>query len=229
MFLKWAWSGSREQFLHCGLRKFRHSKPLVDRWYTRLDRRRFVYDTYKTMKVTRTVECTCAHRPTLILQLHDFDLFKTCRTALLRGNWQDFNWHDASRGPSAIAELLIYRDFLATLMLMLTTTFTRMSLHMSFCPTVYTISLWVFLITKMLLWLLFDDFNLMYVEHGEWFRFVSFQSLILLETLDLSYNMLKEVPLISSLAWNSLTSLDLSNNFLISLQGFVFHMYLYFL
>jgi len=23
---KWAWSGSREQFLHCGLRKFRHSK-----------------------------------------------------------------------------------------------------------------------------------------------------------------------------------------------------------
>jgi len=25
----------------------------------------------------------------------------------LRGNWQDFNWHDASRGPSAIAELLV--------------------------------------------------------------------------------------------------------------------------
>jgi len=24
----------------------------------------------------------------------------------LRGNWQDFNWHDASRGLSAIAELL---------------------------------------------------------------------------------------------------------------------------
>jgi len=28
-------------------------------------------------------------------------------SALLRGNWQDFNWHDASRGPSAIAELLV--------------------------------------------------------------------------------------------------------------------------
>ena len=29
-------------------------------------------------------------------------------SALLRGNWQDFNWHDASHGPSAIAELLLY-------------------------------------------------------------------------------------------------------------------------
>ena len=29
-------------------------------------------------------------------------------SALLRGNWQDFNWHDASRGPSAMAELLVF-------------------------------------------------------------------------------------------------------------------------
>jgi len=29
-------------------------------------------------------------------------------SALLRGNWQDFNRHDVSRGPSAIAELLVY-------------------------------------------------------------------------------------------------------------------------
>jgi len=29
--------------------------------------------------------------------------------ALLRGSWKDFNWHDASRRPSAIAELLVYR------------------------------------------------------------------------------------------------------------------------
>jgi len=29
-------------------------------------------------------------------------------SALLRGNWQDFNWHDASRGPSAIAKLLVF-------------------------------------------------------------------------------------------------------------------------
>ena len=51
------------------------------------------------------------HRPTLTLQLHNFDLFRTCRTrvsALLHGNWQDFNWYDASHGPSAIAELLVY-------------------------------------------------------------------------------------------------------------------------
>jgi len=27
-------------------------------------------------------------------------------SALLRGNWQGFNTHDASRGPSAIAELV---------------------------------------------------------------------------------------------------------------------------
>ena len=47
------------------------------------------------------------HRPTLTLQLHNFDLFRTCRTALLRGSWHDFNWHDASRGPSVIAELLV--------------------------------------------------------------------------------------------------------------------------
>ena len=75
------------------------------------DRRRFVYDTYNTMKATRIchgwVHMFTTHRPTLTLELHNFDLFRTCRTALLRGNWQDFNWHDASRGPSAIAELLV--------------------------------------------------------------------------------------------------------------------------
>ena len=26
----------------------------------------------------------------------------------MHGSWQDLNWHDASRGPSAIAELLVY-------------------------------------------------------------------------------------------------------------------------
>ena len=29
-------------------------------------------------------------------------------SALLRNNWQDFYWHAASRGPSAIAELLVF-------------------------------------------------------------------------------------------------------------------------
>jgi len=63
------------------------------------------------MEATRTrhdwVHMFTTYRPTLTLQLHNFDLFRTCRTALLRGNWQDFNWHDASHGTSAIAELLL--------------------------------------------------------------------------------------------------------------------------
>jgi len=67
------------------------------------------------MKAIRTrhgwVHMFTTHRPTLTLQLYNFDLFRTCRTALLRGNWQDFNWHDASRGPSAIGDLLVYSTF----------------------------------------------------------------------------------------------------------------------
>jgi len=55
------------------------------RWYTQLDRRRFVYDTYKTMKATGTrhgwVHMFIPHRPTLTLQLHNFDLLRTCRTS----------------------------------------------------------------------------------------------------------------------------------------------------
>ena len=107
----------REQFLHRGLRKFRHIKSSVYRWYTQLDRRRYVYDTYKTMKATRMchgcVHMFITHRPTLTLKLYNFDLYRICCTsthvvsALLRDNWEDFNWHDASRGPSKIAELLV--------------------------------------------------------------------------------------------------------------------------
>jgi len=82
---KWAWSGSREQFLHCRLRKFRHGKSSVYGWYTQLDRSRFVYDTHKTMKATRTchgwVHMFITHRPTLTLQLHNFDFFRTSRTS----------------------------------------------------------------------------------------------------------------------------------------------------
>jgi len=48
----WAWSGWRYQFLHCGLRKFRHSKSSVYRWYPQLVRGRFVHDTYRTIKAT---------------------------------------------------------------------------------------------------------------------------------------------------------------------------------
>jgi len=69
----------------CGLTKFRHSQSSVYRWYTQLDGRRFVYDTYKTMKATRKrhgwVHMFITHRPTLTLQLHNFDLLRTCHTS----------------------------------------------------------------------------------------------------------------------------------------------------
>ena len=51
------------------------------------------------------------HCLTVTLYLHNFDLFRTCRTSRLRGNWQDVNWHDASRGHSAIAEFLVKLKF----------------------------------------------------------------------------------------------------------------------
>jgi len=80
---KWAWSGSREQFLHCGLRKFRHSKSSIDRWYTQLDLRRFVYDTwdYGSRLGRVMVECTLSitHCLRLNLTLHTIDLVRTCR------------------------------------------------------------------------------------------------------------------------------------------------------
>jgi len=47
--------------------------------------RRFVYDAYKTMKATRmrhgSMQMFITHWPTLTLQLHNFDLFRTCRTS----------------------------------------------------------------------------------------------------------------------------------------------------
>jgi len=80
---KWAWSGSREQFLHCGLRKFRHSKSSVYRWNTQFDRRRFVYDTWDNeSRLGRVmVECTLfmIHCLRLNLQLHTISLVRTCR------------------------------------------------------------------------------------------------------------------------------------------------------
>ena len=98
----------------CGFRKFCNSKSSVYRWYPQLVRGWFVYDTYRTIEATRShhgwMHMFITHRPTVTLQLHNFNLFRTCHTssfALLRGSWQDFNWHDASRSPSAIAELLV--------------------------------------------------------------------------------------------------------------------------
>ena len=37
-------------------------------------------------------------------------------SALLRGNWQDFNLHNASPGPSAIAVLLVFIVMFAIVM-----------------------------------------------------------------------------------------------------------------
>ena len=83
VFPKWAWSGSREQFLYCGLRKLRHSKSSVYMWYPQLVGGRFVYDTYETMETTRSrhdwMHMLITHRPTLTLQLYNFDLLRTCR------------------------------------------------------------------------------------------------------------------------------------------------------
>ena len=73
-----------------GLRKFRHSKSSVYRWYPQLVHRRFVYDRSETMRATRRVMVECTqhgdHRPTFIthwlqlnLQLHTIDLVRTCR------------------------------------------------------------------------------------------------------------------------------------------------------
>jgi len=79
----WTWLGSREQFLHCGLRKFRHSKSSVYRWYTQLDRRLFVYENWDNgSRLGRVmVECTLSitHCLRLNLQLHTISLVRTCR------------------------------------------------------------------------------------------------------------------------------------------------------
>jgi len=71
--------------LNSGLRKFRHRKSSVYRWYQQLVRDRFVYDTYRTMKATRSrhswVHMFITHCPIVTLQLHNFDLVRTCRTS----------------------------------------------------------------------------------------------------------------------------------------------------
>ena len=66
------------------------------------------------MKATRmrhgSVHMFITHRPTLTLQFHDFDLFRTCRTSsFCTVAWQlaRFQLTERNRGPSAIAELLV--------------------------------------------------------------------------------------------------------------------------
>jgi len=94
VFPKWAWSGSREQFLYCEFRKFRHSKSSVGlySWYPQLVRGRFVYDTYRIMEATRSrhgsVHMFITHCPTVILKLHNLDLFRTCTSSFCTVAWQ---------------------------------------------------------------------------------------------------------------------------------------------
>ena len=68
------------------------SKSSVYRWvisYPQHVRGRFVYDTYRAMEATRSrhswVQMFITHRPTVTLYLHNFDLFRTCRTSSFCG------------------------------------------------------------------------------------------------------------------------------------------------
>jgi len=81
VFPKWAWSGSHEQFLHCGLRKFRNSKSSVYRWYTQLDIVGLFMTPIRQWRRLGWVHMFITHRPTLTLQLHNFHLFRICRTS----------------------------------------------------------------------------------------------------------------------------------------------------
>jgi len=65
---------------------------------------------WKTRTRHGSVHMSITHRPTLTLQLHTSIcsvLVVQVVSALLHGNWQDFNRQGSSRGPSAIAELLV--------------------------------------------------------------------------------------------------------------------------
>jgi len=114
MFPKWAWSGSREQFLHCDLENF----AAASRRYTCDIQNSSVVGLFMTpirqwKWLDRVVfECTCLlHidplQPSNFITSIWSGLVVQVVAALSRGNWQDFNWHDASRGLSAIAELLV--------------------------------------------------------------------------------------------------------------------------
>jgi len=61
-----------------------HNSTVVGLFMTPIDNE----SDLKASRLSAHVYYTSAH---LNPQLHNFDLFRTCRTALLRGNWQDFN------------------------------------------------------------------------------------------------------------------------------------------
>ena len=110
VFPKWAWSGSMNNFYIVDLenvatasRRYTgdiHNSPVVGLFMTpigqwkRLDR------------ITCLLHIGPLY-PSNFITLISSGLVVKVLSALLRGNWQDFNWHDTSRGSSAIAELLV--------------------------------------------------------------------------------------------------------------------------
>ena len=88
VFPKWAWSGTREQFLHCGLSKFRHSKSSV---YNSSVIGLFMTP-IRQWKATRSrdgfVHMFITHYFQLNLQLHNIDMVWTYR----RSSFCTFAW-----------------------------------------------------------------------------------------------------------------------------------------
>jgi len=86
-----------------------HTHSMTTHWPSH--RCRCCRDNYTVIAEWLAVECTCLLHigppwPSNFITSICSGLVVRVVSALLHGNWQDFNWHDASRGPSAIAELL---------------------------------------------------------------------------------------------------------------------------
>jgi len=81
--------GHVSNFYIVDLENFATATLYTYRWYTQLDRRRFVYDTYKTMKATRThhswVHMFITHRPTSLILILNCDFCAFSDLTLLVG------------------------------------------------------------------------------------------------------------------------------------------------
>jgi len=90
-----------------GLRKFRHSKSIVLS-VELLDSRASLFTAFYDGR--RVVAAGCPYfttrLSTIMLYLHYYDLLYNLFLQLC-SSWQDLDWHSASRGPSAVAELLV--------------------------------------------------------------------------------------------------------------------------
>ena len=89
------------------------------------------------------VECTCLlHigplQPSNFITSICSGLVVQVLSALLLGNWQDFNWHDASRGPSAIAELLVMTACHNVVLILQTQSTTVVKLSRKYAQNIHT-------------------------------------------------------------------------------------------